>query len=133
LGILRVDIIGGGGSAQYVRPQTMREHRTFRLTHPLAPQKIVGVTLLLWALLLAFAWIVLRQPDVALIPLFGLYPGPAATDNSDHGVELVWAAGSALVFAALAFVGLFRKSRVAAIAFMVLFFASIAGWLLRFH
>jgi hypothetical protein len=97
------------------------------------PRKIVGITLFVWALLLAFAWIVLRQPDVALIPLYGLYPDNGADDNSDYVVEQIWAACAGLVFAALALVGLFRRSRVAAIAFMVLFFVSVAGWLLRFH
>ena len=97
------------------------------------PRKVVGITVFVWALLFAFAWIVLRQPDVALIPLYGLYPGSDADDNSDYVVEQIWAACAGLTFVILALVGLFRKSKVAAIAFMVLFFASVAGWLLRFH
>jgi uncharacterized membrane protein len=103
----------------------MSEHRAFRLTNQVAPRKVVGVTLIFWALLLAFAWAVIGQPSVALIPLYGLCPTTPATD--------AWAIGAGLVFLSLAYFGFFRRSRVAAVAFIVLFFISIAGWVLRFH
>jgi hypothetical protein len=103
----------------------MSEHRAFRLTNPVAPRKVIGATLIFWALLLAFAWAVIGQPSVALIPLYGLCPTTPATDT--------WAAGAGLVFLFLACWGFFRRSRVAAVAFIVLFFLSITGWILRFH
>ncbi|MEI9866045.1 MAG: hypothetical protein WDN00_16130 [Limisphaerales bacterium] len=110
----------------------MNTQRTFRLKRPIVPRKIIIITMLFWTLLLAFFWAVLHQPKGALIPLYGLYPGETASDFSNHAGQ-IWATSSGLVFAGLAVVGFFWKSKVAAIAFMVLFFISTAGWLLRFH
>ena len=121
----------GPFGAAHRRISRMNAHRTFRLMDSIVPRMIVGFTLLCWALLLAFAWIVLRQPEMALIPLLGLYPGKASAAYVDYDAEQIWATGSGLVFMALVFFGLFRKSSVAAIAFMLLFCISIGSWLLR--
>jgi hypothetical protein len=90
-------------------------------------RKIVSVTLILWALLFVIALVLLRQPEVVLLPLYGLYPG-----KINYQAEQLWAVGSGFVFLTLALIGIFRKSKMAAVAFMVLFFLSMGGWILRF-
>jgi hypothetical protein len=90
-------------------------------------RRIVSVTLILWALLFVVALMLLHQPEVALLPLYGLYPG-----KINYQAEQIWAVGSGFVFLILALVGIFRKNKMAAVAFMVLFFLSVAGWILRF-
>lgn len=55
------------------------------------PRMIVRFTLLCWTLPLAFAWIVLRQPEIALIPLLGLYPGKTSAAYVDYDAEQIWA------------------------------------------
>lgn len=100
---------------------------------PIVPRMIVGFTLFCWALILAFGAIILRQPEMALIPLVGLYPGVAYADYVNYDAEYFWVIGSGLVFMVLAFAGLFRKSTVAAFAFAILFYISIFVWILRLY
>ncbi|MHB0866528.1 MAG: hypothetical protein ACYC6B_04940 [Thermoleophilia bacterium] len=59
---------------------------------------------------------------MALIPLLGLYPGKALAAYVDCDAAYIWLIGSGLVFMFLAFAGLFWKSKVEAIASMLLFF-----------
>ena len=108
----------------------MNADRIFRLLDSIVPRLIVGYTLFCWALLLAFAFMG-RQLGMALIPLFGLYPGTVSAAYVNYHAENIWAIGSGLVFIVLAFAGLFRKSTVAAIAFMLLFYISAGVALLR--
>lgn len=87
---------------------------------------IVSITLLLWLLLALLAFFV-RTPDLTLMPLYGLYPGPPASGDPGYNPRMmhIWAVGAALVFATLAFLGLDRKNKLAAVILLALFIASI--------
>jgi len=110
----------------------MSTHQTFRITGSFKPRTLVVGILLFWAVLVVL-FLSLHQPEAALIPLYGLYPGKFAEDLLGDHAHQIWICGSGLFFAALALLGLFRKSRVASIAFFALFCLGILGFICRFR
>jgi hypothetical protein len=96
-------------------------------------RKLVVITLILWLLLLIFATSV-HWPEFALIPFYGLYPGEVlSTETTFHpNLMLAWAIGAGVVFLALAIAAMWRKNKVAGIAFMVLWLLSTVVAFVRF-
>ena len=95
---------------------------------------LVTITLFLWLLVLMLAYSVFRQPEVAFLPLYGLYPGEVSSGSPGYSLTKmhVWAVGAGLVFLVLGILGIWWKNKTAAIAFMVLFLLSIVVIVARF-
>ena len=89
-------------------------------------RKIVIVTLVLWLLFFMFCVGVARMPGLVALPLYGFYPGEAASGEPGYNPTAMhgWAVGAGIVFLALAVAGVVFQKRAAAIAFMVLFILS---------
>jgi hypothetical protein len=89
-------------------------------------RKIVIVTLVFWLLFFMFCAGVARMPGLVALPLYGLYPGEAASGEPGYSPTVMhaWAIGVGIVFLALAIAGVVFQKRAAAIAFMVLFILS---------
>ena len=87
---------------------------------------IVIITLSLWSMFLLFCTIVANKPELAFLPLYGLYPGELASGEPDYSPKAMhgWAIAAGVIFLALAIAGAAFKKRPAAIAFMVLFILS---------
>ena len=81
---------------------------------------IVGITLVLWLIVYFLAKTLARDWHLALLPLYGLYPRPAATGGSSATFMHSWAIGMGAVFATLTWLGIDRKSKSAAAAFLIL-------------
>ena len=94
---------------------------------------LVIITMILWVLFFMLAYSVFRQPGVALFPLFGLYPGEVSSGSPGYSVAKMdaWAVGAGIVFLALSITAIWLKSKVAAVAFMVLFLASAVGIVMK--
>jgi len=89
-------------------------------------RKIVILILFLWLLFFMFCIGVARMPDLVTLPLYGLYPGEAASGEPGCSPTAMhaWAVGAGIVFLALAIAGTAFKKRGAANAFLVLFILS---------
>lgn len=89
-------------------------------------REFVKVTLVLWLFLLIFGVLIVQQPQVALLPLCGLYPGVAASGSSAHSPILMyaWEITMFVIFSVLAFFALWRKSTAAGIAVLIFFLIS---------
>ena len=89
-------------------------------------RKIVFITVLLWLVGGAVLAAIGRMPALALLPLYGLYPG--AISSGERGYSLTamhtWAVGIAIVFVLLAVAGAGFRKKPAAIALLVLFLIS---------
>ena len=74
-----------------------------------------------------------HSPALALLPLYGLYPGQATSGGPNyHPAEMhAWAVGAGIVFLVLGLLGMIWKSKPAAIALMVLFVVSIVVLIAR--
>jgi hypothetical protein len=96
------------------------------------PRIMTGLTVLLWIAVCLLAKIVGKDIRLALLPVYGLYPGPGLSGAQGYSPTLIhtWAIGIGVVFAILAWLGLIRRNNRAATAFVVLFVAStLAGFL----
>lgn len=89
-------------------------------------REFVKIVLVLWLLLLMFGLLIIQQPQVALLPLCGLYPGDIASGGPDYSpvAMYAWAVVMLVVFSVLAFFATWRKSTAAGIALLVLFLIS---------
>jgi len=87
---------------------------------------IVIITAFLWMSFFVWEYGVFHHPLVAFFPLYGLYPGVVSSDSPGYSPTTiqVWAVGAGIVFLSLAVTAMWLKSKVVAIAFMVLFLAS---------
>jgi len=90
---------------------------------------LVIITLFLWLLILilGFALVYEQQvPQLALLPLYAFFPGEILSGQTNsHPMFLhAWGWGAGVVFFALAFIGVWRKNKLAAAAFMALFLIS---------
>ena len=94
-------------------------------------RRIVSITLLLWFLILIFAIFVAKDPQVAIYPLFGLYPGSISGQSYSPILVDVWQTIVAVILLVLAVVGLFRNNRPAALACMIVFLLSCAAAFVR--
>lgn len=94
---------------------------------------LVGITALVWLLVYVAAKRIARDSRLALVPLYGLYPGQAASSHEGSAAMLMhaWAVAVAVVFLTLASVGVIRKSKMAAIWLILLFMISTLVGLLR--
>ena len=96
------------------------------------PRIIVSLTLFLWLLLFLFAVFVEKDPQVALYPFIGCFPGPLLEDY--HPVLLdIWQAGLMILLAALAAYGFYRNSRPAALSCMSLSLFFCAAGFVRIY
>ena len=89
---------------------------------------LVIITLFLWLLLLVFGVLVMHQPQVAILPLYALYPGEIASGEPGYNPTLMhaWGIGAGVVLLALAIFATRRRKKSAAFAFMALFLISTA-------
>ena len=95
------------------------------------PRIIVSITLFLWFLLLLFALFIAKEPQVAIYPFFGLYPGALSGQAYRPVLVDIWQIGVAVILVALAIIGLYSNSRPAAIACMTLFLLSCLAAFVR--
>jgi hypothetical protein len=97
-------------------------------------RKLVLITVTLWAIPAFLLVAATREREVALLPLYGLYPGEMSSgETSYHPAWMhAWAVGMALVFLGLAVVALVRRSTPAGVAFLVLLILSTLAFLARF-
>jgi hypothetical protein len=98
------------------------------------PRTIILVTSCLWLALGLFGAVVMKEPKVALLPLYAFYPGPWLSGESGYNVAAMhrWAAVTALIFAIIAGVGFIRNNRMAAVVLAALMIISTATVVLRF-
>jgi hypothetical protein len=90
---------------------------------------LVGITLVLWLVVFYLAKTVARDWHLALLPLYGLYPGHGASGESNPTLMHSWAIGMGAVFATLAWMGIARKNKsAAAVFFFLLILSSIVGF-----
>jgi hypothetical protein len=90
---------------------------------------LVGITLVLWLVVYYLAKTLAKDTRLALLPLYGLYPGPAASGESSATLMHSWAIGMGAVFATLTWMGIVRKSKSAAAVFLLLLiFSTIVGY-----
>jgi phosphatidylglycerophosphate synthase len=95
---------------------------------------LVTITLVLWGIILMLSASIIHNPSLALLPLYGLYPGQATSGGPNyHPAEMnAWAVGAGIVFLVLGLLGMIWKSKPAAITFMVLFVLSIVVVIAKF-
>jgi hypothetical protein len=96
-------------------------------------QKIVGITAMVWFVIASFAVVSFMDLQVALLPLYGLYPGEVSSGGPGYHPAMMhaWAVGAGFVFLALGLLGVLRESKPAAVAFLVLFVLSTFVLLVR--
>jgi hypothetical protein len=96
-------------------------------------RNLVILTAALWLLVFMFAVGVARMPGLALLPLYGLYPGKVSSGETDYHPALMhaWAVGAGVVFFALASFAVWRKNTAAAVALLALFILSIVVLMAR--
>jgi hypothetical protein len=89
-------------------------------------RNLVITTVALWLVFFMFAVGVARMPEVALLPLYGLYPGEESSGEASYHPALMhaWAVGAGVVFVALAIFASWRKNTIAAIILLLLFLVS---------
>jgi hypothetical protein len=93
---------------------------------------IVIITLSLWLLFFLFCLSVAQLPLLAVLPLYGLYPGPVASGEPGYNPTAanVWAIGFGVVLLALAVPGIVYKNKHAALVLVILFIIStVACWM----
>jgi hypothetical protein len=81
------------------------------------PRIIVSLTLFLWLLIFLFAHFVEHDPQVALYPFIGCYPGSLLEGYHPFLIN-IWQASLIIIQVALATFGFYRNSRRAALAFL---------------
>jgi len=89
---------------------------------------IVAITLFLWLLLFVVA-----GPQVACLPLIGLYPGGFVSGDPHYHPLLMkgWAIAMGALLAALGYVAVVRNHRPTALAFAGLFLFAMAVFYAR--
>jgi hypothetical protein len=98
---------------------------------------LVIITLIIWLLIFlvtgALVGHALFALQIALLPLYALYPGQDTSGGPDyHPFQMhAWAVAAGIVFIVLGVLGAWRKSKPAAIAFMLLFITSVIVFLAR--
>jgi hypothetical protein len=100
-------------------------------TNPSVARIMVGITLVLWLLVCFLAKTVGKDWRLALLPLYGLYPGLGDSGDTNATWMHAWAIGMGGVFAALALLGILRKNTSAAGAFLLLLILSTLLGFLR--
>ena len=90
---------------------------------------LVGLSLLLWAIILILDLVLTYEqevPPLPLLPLYAFFPGEILSGqiNSNPAFLHAWGTGAGLGFLALAFFAWRYKRRWAGIAFMALFLVS---------
>ena len=107
---------------------------TASLSASMMARKLVLTTLLLWSLLALFAGSIARQPGLALLPFYGLYPGGISSGEPDYHPQVMqwWGVGTGAVFLTLAVVAVAKDSKPAAGALLGLFLLSSVISIARF-
>jgi hypothetical protein len=99
-------------------------------TQPTSNEPVTGVAFVIgavWIMLLLARW------DLAMLPLYGLYPGAAVWGDPGYSERSlhIWAGILAAVYLGLFIFGVIRRKVGLAILFLVLLFGSAAIGLLR--
>ena len=99
-----------------------------RKTPGAVAQMLVILTLLLWVALLLFGIFAFGMPLIIIVPLYAFYPQKLVFSQSDFDPALLhaWGIGAAVAFLALMVLGMWRKSRLAAVVLLILFIVSTA-------